>query len=413
MSNLSFPVPANEEERAEALESYDVLDTMPENDFDELTHLASEICGTSIALISLLDEKRQWFKSVVGLGARETPREYAFCSHTILKPDEVMVVPDARQDNRFAANPLVTGNPNIVFYAGVPLINEDGFALGSLCVIDTMPKDLTPHQLKSLRILGKQVITQMELRRKLARLERSNQDLLETNAFIQKFASTAAHDIKNPLSSMLLTSQALQMRMGKGADEKSKGLLDLNITSTKRLLTLVDEMLEYSSKPSSLITNQQCIELTTLLKNVVGLIEVPYGVTIKLPQVDHTLTCSSVALEQIFINLLTNAIRYNDKEAGVITIQFREDGDYYNFKVIDNGMGIAEKNLGKIFYKEVTLNVIDRFNQKGTGVGLYTVKALVEKLKGTISVESQTGNGTTFSFSVKKNAQVDEDDLDF
>jgi signal transduction histidine kinase len=410
LNNLSYPLPENEEDRLEALASYDILDTMPENDFEELTHLASEICQTSVALISLLDDKRQWFKSILGHNARETPREYAFCSHTILNKNDIMVVPDARKDERFLANPLVTGNPNIVFYAGVPLVNEDGFALGSLCVIDTMPKELNARQLKSLRILGKQVITQMELRRKLARLERSNQNLLETNSFIQKFASTAAHDIKNPLSSMLLTSQALQMRIGKGGDDKSKGLLDLNITSTKRLLTLVDEMLAYSSKPSSLLTNQKCLELNNLLKNVVSLIDVPYGVKINLPQVDHTLTCSSVALEQIFINLLTNAIRYNDKEAGIITIQFREEGDFYNFKVTDNGMGIAEKNLGKIFYKEVTLNVIDRFNQKGTGVGLYTVKALVEKLQGTIKVESQIGSGTTFTFSVKTNAGVEEDD---
>jgi signal transduction histidine kinase len=408
--NLTYPLPENEDERLEALASYDILDTMPENDFEELTHLASEICQTSVALISLLDDKRQWFKAILGYDARETPREYAFCSHTILNKNDIMVVPDARKDERFLANPLVTGNPNIVFYAGVPLVNEDGFALGSLCVIDTIPKELNARQLKSLRILGKQVITQMELRRKLTRLEKANQNLLETNSFIQKFASTAAHDIKNPLSSMLLTSQALQMRLGKGGDDRSKGLLDLNITSTKRLLTLVDEMLAYSSKPSSLLTNQKCLELNTLLKNVVSLIDVPYGIKINLPQVAHTLTCSSVALEQIFINLLTNAIRYNDKEAGIITIQFREEGDFYNFKVTDNGMGIAEKNLGKIFYKEVTLNVIDRFNQKGTGVGLYTVKALVEKLQGSIKVESQIGRGTTFTFSVKKNAGVEEDD---
>ncbi|OOQ62285.1 hypothetical protein BC343_01630 [Mucilaginibacter pedocola] len=407
---MSYPVPANEEERLDSLDSYDILDTMPENDFDELTHLASEICQTSISAISLIDDKRQWFKSIVGLSSTQTPREQAFCAHTILKPGEIMVIPDARQDSRFASNPLVTGNPNIVFYAGVPLVNEDGFALGSLCVIDTMPKQLTPRQLKSLRILGKQVITQMELRRKLARLERSNQDLLETNSFIQKFASTAAHDIKNPLSSMLLTSQALQQRLGKAADEKSKGLLELNVTSVKRLLTLVDEMLEYSSKPSSLLTNQQSFELVALLKNVVNLIEVPYGMKINFPPLDHALMCSAVALEQIFLNLLTNAVRYNDKEQGVISVQFREDADHYYFKVVDNGMGIAEKNLEKIFYKEVTLNVIDRFNQKGTGLGLYTVKGLVEKLKGTIRAESQIGSGSTFSFSVKKNAGVDEED---
>lgn len=411
MSNLSYPIPQNEEERIEALESYDILGSMPENDFDELTHLAAQICQTPIALITLVDEKRQWFKSMLGLETKETPREQAFCAHTIMTT-EPMVVPNARQDSRFASNPLVTGDPSIVFYAGVPLLNEDGYALGSLCVIDKKEKDLTQHQLKSLKILGKQVITQMELRRKLARLEKTNASLLETNAFVQKFASTAAHDLKNPLSSIMLTSQALQMRLSKSSDEKSKSLAELNINSTKRMLTMVDEMLEYSSAPSTLLTNQINVDLNSLLKSVVALIEKPYGLKINLPTVDHAITCSAVAMEQIFLNLLTNAVRYNDKEEGVINIQFREEGDFYNFKVTDNGMGIAEKNLERIFHKEVTLNVIDRFNQRGTGLGLYTVKALVEKLQGKIRVESRIGTGTTFEFSVKKNIQIDEDDQD-
>ncbi|RFZ84295.1 GAF domain-containing protein [Mucilaginibacter terrenus] len=409
MHKLPYPIPEDEDARLDALDSYDVLDTMPENDFDELTHLASEICQTPIALISLIDDKRQWFKSMIGLTARETPREYAFCSHTIAGASEIMVVPDAREDERFSSNPLVTGDPSIVFYAGVPLVNEDGYALGSLCVIDKQRKDLTPRQIKSLKILAKQVITQMELRRKLARLERANQTLVESNSFIQKFASSAAHDLKSPLSSILLTSQALQMRLSKSSDDKSKNLTELNISSTKRLLTLVDEILTYSSAPSTLLTNRVVVELNPLLKTVIAMVEIPYGMKINLPTNDHVLTCSAIALEQIFMNLISNAIRYNDKEEGLINIQFREDGDYYHFKVSDNGMGIAEKNLERIFHKEVTLNVIDRFNKRGTGIGLYNVKALIEKMKGTIRVESRIGSGTTFEFTVKKNVELDDE----
>lgn len=410
MTDLNYPIPANEEDRLEALDSYDLLDTMPENDFEELTHLASQICKTSIALISLIDDKRQWFKSIVGYNANETPREMAFCAHTIMN-DDILVVPDARQDDRFKDNPLVTGDPSIVFYAGVPLTNEDGFALGSLCVIDRDRKELSREQIKSLKILGKQVMTQMELRRKLTRLEKTNASLLETNSFIQKFASTAAHDLKNPLSSILLTSQALQMRLSRSPDEKTRSLTEMNITSTKKLLSMVDEMLQYSSQPGKLLTNTTCVDLNTLLRGVVSMIEVPYGFTINLPTVDHTLTCSAVAIEQIFMNLLTNAIRYNDKEQGVVNIQFREDGDNFHFKVSDNGMGIAEKNFEKIFHKEVTLNVIDRYNSRGTGIGLYTVKALIKKMGGHITVSSRIGSGTTFEFSVKKNVDLDDEDL--
>ncbi|WP_454802193.1 sensor histidine kinase [Mucilaginibacter phyllosphaerae] len=402
MSKPEFTLPDNESERLAALASYNLLDTLPEEDFDELTLLASQICQTPIALISLLDDKRQWFKSVVGELASQTPKEHAFCAHTIVETTEIMVVNDAREDDRFAANPLVTGDPNIVFYAGVPLINEDGFPLGSLCVIDVEPKHLTTDQIKSLKILGSQVIAQMELRKKVALLEQTNEKLLETNTFIQKFASTAAHDIKNPLSSILLTSQALQMRLKNSGDEKSSSLVGLTINASKRLLGLVDEMLNYSTEPSLLITDQKRVELNKLLKNVVELIDIPHSITVNLPRLDHSLICSSVALEQIFLNLLTNSVRYNDKDKGIVNVLFKEDDNYYNFKINDNGMGIAGHNLEKIFEKAVTLNTLDRFNKKGNGLGLHTVKLLVEKLKGSIRVESKVGEGTTFEFSIKK-----------
>lgn len=401
--NTPFPIPANENERLEALVAYNILDTLPEVEFEELTLLASQICQTPVALISLLDDKRQWFKSVIGADVRETPKEQAFCAHTIVGIEDIMIVSDAREDARFSSNPLVTGNPNIVFYAGVPLINHDGYALGSLCVIDVEPKQLTSEQVKSLKILARQVLTQIELRKKVTELEVSNTKLLETNTFIQKFASTAAHDIKNPLSSILLTSQALQMRLNNTGDDKSRNLVGLTISASKRLLTLVDEMLNYSNEPALLISDQRSLELNKLLKNVVELIDVPHSVKVNFPKVEHALTCSSVALEQIFLNLLTNAVRYNDKQQGVVTIQFREEGDFYNFKITDNGRGIAKENLQKIFEKNVTLNALDRFNKKGNGIGLHTVKLLVEKLKGTIHAESNVGAGTVFIFSVKKN----------
>jgi signal transduction histidine kinase len=407
--NPPYPIPDNEIERLEALASYHILDTLPEVEFEELTLLASQICQTPVALISLIDDKRQWFKSIIGVDVTETPREQAFCAHTIVEAEDIMIISDARRDERFALNPLVTGSPNIVFYAGVPLINHNGYALGSLCVIDVEPKQLTPEQIKSLKILARQVLTQIELRKKVKELEASNTKLLETNTFIQKFATTAAHDIKNPLSSILLTSQALQMRLNNTGDEKSRSLVGLTISASKRLLTLVDEMLNYSNEPALLLSDQRCLQLNKLLKNVVELIDVPHSVKVNFPKVEHTLTCSSVALEQIFLNLLTNAVRYNDKREGLVTIQFREEGNYYKFKITDNGMGIAENNLQKIFEKSITLNALDRFNKKGNGLGLHTVKLLVEKLQGSIHAESREGEGAVFIFSVKKNLQLPAD----
>ena len=162
---MKAPLPPNEEQRLHAVRQYAVLDTPPELAFDELAQLAAHICQTPIALIVLVDESRQWFKAKVGVEATESPRDIAFCAHTILNTSEVMEVRDASLDPRFFDNPLVTSDPHIRFYAGVALVTQHGEALGSLCVIDRNPQILTAEQLTALRTLGRQAIAQLELRR--------------------------------------------------------------------------------------------------------------------------------------------------------------------------------------------------------------------------------------------------------
>ncbi len=176
---ISGPIPENEAERLQAVRDYQILDTLPEQAFDDATILASQICNAPIALISIVDHDRQWFKSKVGLSVSETKRDISFCAHA-LQDSSMLVVPDTHADERFAGNPLVTGNPHIRFYAGAPLISSKGHSLGTLCVIDHRPRELTPEQLRSLEALSRQVMGQLELRRQLAEQLRMEAALRES-----------------------------------------------------------------------------------------------------------------------------------------------------------------------------------------------------------------------------------------
>ncbi|MGJ7903281.1 GGDEF domain-containing protein [Lysobacter sp. 1R34A] len=169
-------IPANEAARLAALRSYDILDTAPEKDFDDLVAIAAAICDVPTALVSLIDADRQWFKSRIGLAASETPRELAFCAHAILEPNRTMVVPDTHNDARFADSPLVLDDPNIRFYAGAPLVTPGGEALGTLCVIDREPRELRQHQYLALQALSTQTSRLLELRRVSRALARQLQE---------------------------------------------------------------------------------------------------------------------------------------------------------------------------------------------------------------------------------------------
>lgn len=161
---MTIPIPTNESRRLKVLWQYDVLDTVPEEVFDDLTELAAYICEAPIALISLVDEDRQWFKARVGVTIKETTRDISFCAHAILS-QSLFIVPDAAKDPRFKDNPLVTGPQKIRFYAGAPLVTPDGHALGTLCVLDKKPRKLRPQQEQALRVLAHHVVSQLELRR--------------------------------------------------------------------------------------------------------------------------------------------------------------------------------------------------------------------------------------------------------
>ncbi len=188
---MRAPIPQNEAKRLKVLWQYEVLDTVPEEVFDDLTELAAQICEAPIALISLVDEERQWFKSRVGTTLNETSRDVSFCAHAISQND-LFIVPDALRDPRFARNPMVTSDPRIRFYAGAPLITPDGHALGALCVIDKVPRELRLEQKQALRILARHVVSQLELRRRSRELGAARQETVAHKTELEKLRAELA-----------------------------------------------------------------------------------------------------------------------------------------------------------------------------------------------------------------------------
>lgn len=395
-------IPLAEKARLKALKDYSILDTLPELEYDDITQLASQICGTSISTISLIDEKRQWFKSTIGLAVETTDREMSFCGHAIVEPDKILTVKDSRLDARFHDNPLVVGEPHVIFYTGVPLVSPEGFALGTLCVIDDQPKELNQYQLKSLKSLSNQVVSLFELRKSKMLLERLTNDLEIRNVELEKFARVAAHDIKSPLNNISSLAEILMEQHASALDENGKKLIEMLDISSKTLRELVDGILEHSKSDHVLTENRSTSSLQGLVDQCIDLFDNRQDCSFVKDFKETFITVNIVAIQQILLNLIGNAVKYNDKEKAEIIISFSEDLNFYLFKIQDNGVGIDKKHQSKIFDIFEVVAVEDRFGKRGTGIGLSTVKKLVEGLGGAVLVTSEVGKGAAFEFTIAK-----------
>ena len=391
--------PVNEVQRLSDLKDYKIMDTIPESDFDEITMLASQICNAPISLVSLVDETRQWFKSHHGLAVRETPRDLAFCAHAINTQDQVFIVSDSRADNRFFDNPLVTGAPHVIFYAGVPLVTPAGNALGTLCVIDSKPKVLNEAQIRALQALTNQVMCQLELRKKNSDLNLMYNELVNNYNDIEQFAAIAAHDLRSPLHNITsLIDFFLEDDVNVISEE---GLIYLNHVkeSSFQLTRLVDSILEYSKSTQVIATQRSIFNFQDLMRAIVQLLKPPANVTINFTEGSIDILTSKIALKQILLNLINNAIKYNNRPGAIIDVTLTMSDEYYHMAVTDNGDGIPAEHLDNIFdlFKTVKLN-----SNSGTGIGLSIVQRLVKKLHGDITVESAQGKGTSFFFTIRK-----------
>ena len=395
------PLPQNEDERLAELLSYDVLDTEAEQLFDDLTALASQICETPIALISLIDPNRQWFKSRVGLDAEETSRDIAFCSHAILQSD-VFEIPNATLDPRFHDNPLVTGAPDIRFYAGAPLITPSGHAIGTLCAIDSKPRKLTETQKASLQTLSKSVVAHLELKRKNRELERTSQ-------FKSDFLSYVSHEIRTPLNAINTFSQLLE-------GEAQKLNLPSSFTtplshvsqSGERLLEIVNSVLDIKQieagkmrvMPRAVNTKDFFTHLFSLTKIRAEDSGIVFSTSID-DAVPDSLFFDDTKFGQIALNLLSNAIKFTNHGKSV-KAQVKYKNGKVIFNVIDQGIGMSDDDQKRLFTPFERMENARQIS--GTGLGLNISKRLVELMDGSIKVSSKLNHGTRISVTLPADA---------
>jgi signal transduction histidine kinase len=392
-------IPDNEDERLRKLYALNILDTIEDQAYDDLTKLAAEICKTPIALVSLIDRDRQWFKSHHGLDARETPREMAFCAHAILD-DKIFIVEDSRKDNRFHDNPLVTGEPHVIFYAGAPLILDNNLNLGTLCVIGNEARTISKSQIDALEALARQVVCQLELRLKIKELETLDQAKDE-------FISMVSHELRTPLTSIYGSLSLLHNKKIGYLDDKQQNLIDISYRNTERLLELVNDILTLSKLESGNIEfKSRKIDLVELLKSSVQLNE-PYCKTcntnIKLICEDKTKSIFIIGDEQrllqVMSNFISNAAKFTCKN-DIIEIKVKTAGEYAVVEVTDHGPGIPAEQQGLLFkkFKQISTNVNNKL--PGTGLGLNISKKIIELQNGTVGFESTPDVNTTFYFKI-------------
>lgn len=389
--------------RVAALKSYSILDTQPEKDFDDIAELASQICQVPISSITLMDRERQWFKSKVGFDKIEIPREESFCTYMMDNDMESIEVQNMTNDYYFKSNPYVAGDPKIAFYAGVLLIDPDGYTLGSLCVYDLEPKQLNDFQLNALKKLAHQVIKLLELRKKNALLEENNANLLSNYNELEQFARVVSHDIKSPLNNIISLTNLFQEEYGNKIDEDGNEYLEYISKSSLELKNFVDAILIYYKSDTINTTEKEKIDWNSLFKKIILMLDSKNEFEIIFPT-DNSIEIYSnkMAMEQIISNLISNSIKYNDKEKVKIEIELTELPSEILLSIKDNGIGIAESDFEKVFSFFTTLGKKDRFDNIGTGIGLSTVQKMVHKLDGRIELESEIGKGSTFKLYFKK-----------
>lgn len=401
-SGWHSPIPRNEVERLHAVRRYDILDTPPDGAYDRITALAARLFQVPIAIVSIVDSDRIWFKSHHGLDATEVSRDPGLCASAILQ-DRPYIIEDASIDAIALTNPLVAGDLGFRFYVAVPLTTSDGYNLGTLCVIDKKPRTLKAEEITNLQDLASLVVDQLELRLTAIRtmVELISAKSSAENASLAKTdtLSTLAHELRAPLNAILGYAQLLEK--------------DNSLTSSQ--LSYIDQMLQAGWHQSKLINelldrdviesgklpmSQESLPLFNILSECQTLMKPQAqmkSIHLSLPRNDNAffVYADRTRLKQIVINLLSNAIKYNRVGGSVIVECIRRTPQCVRISVKDTGVGLSPEKIGHLFQAYNRLGQ-EAGTEEGTGIGLTITKKLVEMMGGSIGVDSTVGVGSNF-----------------
>lgn len=391
-------LPKNEKERLKTLFSYGILDTEHEKAFDDLTILASEICECPIAMISLVDAKRQWYKSRIGVDIDCTTRDVAFCAHAILQ-DEIFEVRDTMLDERFADNPLVTNSPHIRFYAGAPLKSPSGLNIGTICVASDRPKTLSSKQSKSLLTLATSVMSLLELKLQSTKL-------ILANSYKESFLSNISHDVRTPLNAIIGLSDLLTKNVELAAQfpAVTENLSQIDL-SGKQMLKTLNALLEVGkidagvlnleithSDPSDYI---KFVVNNLMIKANEKSIKVDVQIANDIPK---TVAIDEAKFGCVLSNIINNAIKFSHSNSKVI-VSASVLNETLILKVVDSGIGIQTEKIPYLFNQFAQITGQSQ-NNEGSGLGLSITKGLVELMHGHIDVQSKNKVGTTVTVSL-------------
>lgn len=390
------PIPSDDNRRLKELYRYEVLDTSYEDEFNDVVHLAATICNTPIALVSLIDQQRQWFKAKLGIEANEFPRDISFCGHTINADTAVFEVSDATKDERFLDNPLVVESPYIRFYTGIPLINNNGFKVGTISVMDTQPRTLNEVQIFTLQTLARQVVKLLDQNLLNKQLEQQQEKLQQQMEMQNRILSIIAHDVRNPIGAVKSIIELNAKKILSQHD--SVELMNMAGKQIDGTVELLNNLVDWGSmQMRGEGFEKEKVHMRTLVSNMFKSFEIMASLksNIMVNLVDEDLFLKSEINSMRFIlrNLISNANKFTKE--GVITVYAHKEDNQIMMSVSDTGVGMTEEIQSKLFDGEHYQSTTGTGNEKGSGLGLILTKDFIQILGGTIKVESVLGKGTS------------------